>query len=128
MSRPVVLLVSADAEARGGYAELLRSHGFDAREAGTAAHAIAIAREIRIDLVILEVDLPDRSGLDLAADIREAALVGDVPILAFIGEWEARQPGRSEELRVVPALMKPSAPGPLLAEVYRALKTNQPER
>jgi DNA-binding response OmpR family regulator len=122
--RPVVLLVARDVETRGNCAELLRSHGFEPIEAGTAAHALAIARDLRLDLIILDMTLPDRDGLDLAADIRTSSARPDVPILAFIGEWAAKQADRAEELAVEATLMNPSPPGPLLSEVYRALKTS----
>lgn len=43
-----------------------------AAEAGTAADALALLREAEFDLLILDVNLPDRSGLEALRDIRRS--------------------------------------------------------
>lgn len=52
-------------------------------EAGTADEALALARHLTPDLVVLDVRLPDRAGLQLCGEIRE--LLPDVRILVCSG-------------------------------------------
>ena len=52
-------------------------------EAGTADEALALARHLRPDLVVLDVRLPDRLGLQLCGELRDA--LPDVRILVCSG-------------------------------------------
>ncbi len=58
---PVVLL---------GISELLRSAGFDVLEARSGAEALQQARQQRPDLVLLDVVLPDASGVELCRRLK----------------------------------------------------------
>ena len=48
----------------------LRSAGFEVIEAGTGQSALAIAREQRPSLLLLDVKLPDMSGLEVCRELR----------------------------------------------------------
>ena len=50
-------------------------------EAGTASEALRMVQSLRPDLVVLDITLPDKSGLDLIKDIR--AVSPKTPILAL---------------------------------------------
>jgi DNA-binding NarL/FixJ family response regulator len=47
--------------------------GASVHEASDGAHGLALCRQLKPDLVLLDLDLPDADGLDLAIQIREAA-------------------------------------------------------
>jgi len=72
-TRPLNLLIVDDHEVvRQGLAALLgrRSEFHVAAEAGTVAEAVAAARKFRPDLVIMDVRLPDGSGIEACREIR----------------------------------------------------------
>ncbi|MBI2874111.1 MAG: response regulator transcription factor, partial [Firmicutes bacterium] len=73
MNRPLKVLVVDDHEVvRIGLRQLLERHP-DLEvvgEAGTAAEAIAAARASLPDVVIMDVRLPDRSGIEACREIR----------------------------------------------------------
>jgi len=48
-------------------------------EAGSGAEGLEKARELKPDLILLDLTLPDRNGLDLLQDLQEA--LPDVPVL-----------------------------------------------
>lgn len=81
-----ILLVEDDPLLRHAFRLLLEDAGYDVHEAGTAAHAIEQAVSHRPRLVLLDLGLPDRPGLDVArhltsqpdADVRVVALTGRV--------------------------------------------------
>ena len=63
-----VLVVDDDATFRVTVAWLLRGAGlYVVGEAGTAAEAIAAAEELRPDALLVDVELPDESGVVLAS-------------------------------------------------------------
>ncbi len=51
------------------YAAMLTKHGYDVISAGTAKQAEACLLDHSISIVILDIGLPDRDGLDLLSDI-----------------------------------------------------------
>jgi DNA-binding NarL/FixJ family response regulator len=68
---PSVLVVDDQAAFRAVARALLERDGFEVvGEAGDAATALLAERELRPDVVLLDVRLPDRSGLEVARAIR----------------------------------------------------------
>ena len=61
---------------------------FDCREAVDAESALAILREIVPDLVLVDVMLPGRSGLDVLAEMRGDPALRGVPVIV-LSAWQA---------------------------------------
>ncbi len=75
--QPIILIVDDNAEALSAAARLLRKAGYEVAEAGDGAGALSLVRSMRPALVLLDVVLPDLSGLDVMRQIRaDPALVG----------------------------------------------------
>ncbi len=75
-----ILLVEDDAATRGSIATFLRGHGHEVREAGDVAAAMTAWEARRPDLLVLDLGLPDRDGLDVIRRVREEATT---PILVL---------------------------------------------
>jgi two-component system response regulator MtrA len=82
-SRPnSVLIVEDNPSTAGVLTELLEGNGYQVSAAEDGAHAKALLDEIRPDLVILDLMLPDVDGLVLCADLKARM---DVPIIVCSG-------------------------------------------
>jgi CheY-like chemotaxis protein len=70
--KPRILIVDDNAAVRKAIAKLLlRSEGWEAcGEATTGAEAIAMIRQLRPEVVLLDITLPDLSGFEVATAIR----------------------------------------------------------
>lgn len=68
--RPRVLLIEHGAGARRSIASALQDGGYEVFTAGAAAQGLALVRQVRPSVVMMDVDLPDRPGLDLCREIR----------------------------------------------------------
>ena len=69
--RPIKVLVVDDEQTLSELLGLaLRYEGWDVRTAGDGASAIAAARDMRPDLVVLDVMLPDMDGLEVLRRLR----------------------------------------------------------
>ena len=76
--RPDILLVEDETAITDPLAEALEREGFSARVAGTAAEALEMAGSQAPDLVLLDIGLPDGSGLDVCRTLRQSS---DVPVI-----------------------------------------------
>lgn len=80
-----ILLVEDDQLLRGAFRLLLEDAGYQVREAGSAAEAFqAVAGELPA-LIVLDLGLPDRPGLDVARTLRGQPATIEIPIIALTG-------------------------------------------
>jgi PAS domain S-box-containing protein len=78
---PSVLVVEDNPLDGNTLSEALSAAGYAVAWATTAAAALALCREKRFAAITLDLLLPDRSGLDLLADIREHGPNRETPVL-----------------------------------------------
>jgi DNA-binding NarL/FixJ family response regulator len=77
-----ILIVDDHPLTRGALAGLLRQNGFDVvGEAGSGAEAITLAGELKPDLVLLDLSMPDMDGLTALPRVRDAAPTAEVVVL-----------------------------------------------
>src|ERR1039458_1497709 len=67
------------------YSEILRAEGYEVWEASTGQQALQSARERRPDLVLLDVMLPDLSGMEVCRQIKADAALTDVFVVLVSG-------------------------------------------
>ena len=80
-----ILIVEDDAHLRDGLAYNLERAGYEVRCAGTAADGLEAARTASPDLVVLDLMLPDGSGMDVLAKLRAEKLAA--PVAAEMVEY-----------------------------------------
>jgi DNA-binding response OmpR family regulator len=59
-------------------------------EAGDGDEALACLRDAHYDLVLLDVMMPGRSGLDVLREMREDARLRDVPVVV-LSAWQTQE-------------------------------------
>src|SRR5437879_10106116 len=69
-TKGAILVVDDEAEIREGLELLLRSEGYGVESAETGDAGLARLDEQPFDLLLLDVSLPDRNGLELLREIR----------------------------------------------------------
>lgn len=85
MRRPRILVVDDDAQFLRFVTELLTGAGYDARCAGDAFGALALAGEFAPDLVILDVSMPGTDGFELAQELGSSGRALGIPCLFVTG-------------------------------------------
>lgn len=79
-----VLIAEDEALIRLDLAEMLREEGYDVvGEAGDGQEAVELAEQLRPDLVIMDVKMPRRDGIDAAAEIAAKRIAPIVVLTAF---------------------------------------------
>jgi light-regulated signal transduction histidine kinase (bacteriophytochrome) len=77
----MILNVDDHEAARYAKTRLLMQAGYEVRDAGTGRKALALADELRPSLILLDVNLPDISGLEVCRAIRNSPQLRSTPIL-----------------------------------------------
>ena len=87
-----VLIVEDDPDSSNCLDEMLRFWGHETRVADSAAEALSIAHEMRPEVALLDFQLPDLDGPELAQKLRQDpsnARIFLVMITAFDGSWRS---------------------------------------
>lgn len=88
-----LLIVEDDAALRQSLAVMLRAADFTVDEAGTASEAEYFAAEFAVQLAIIDLGLPDRSGVELIKRLRAAQHSFPVVILTAREHWQDKVNG-----------------------------------
>jgi CheY-like chemotaxis protein len=119
--QPLVLVVDDEPAVLGEVSSALTEAGLSCHCCTSAEAALAKARECAPDLIISDISLGERSGLDLCEQIRqEAALVG-VPVMFLSGAQIPDIIRRSHAAGGTYYLRKPFDPDVLVELVNKAL-------
>lgn len=121
MSPGRILVVDDDVAFRACLVTLLGRAGFEPEEAGSCEEALAAARRSRPRLVLLDVCLPDGSGLEICRELRD--LYGDALPIIFLSGERTEPFDRTAGLLVGgdDYVLKPFHPDELLARIRRCL-------
>jgi DNA-binding response OmpR family regulator len=110
-----VLLVEDEATFRRVIARNLSGRGLLVREVGTAEEAVDVSTADRPDLMLLDINLPDRSGWDVMRELHRLGI--DVPTIV-VSAVRVNQ-SRLEEFHPMAYLPKPFPLEALLRLVFK---------
>jgi two-component system cell cycle response regulator DivK len=91
---PLVLIVDDNEKNRRLAREVLRADGLRTIEAANAGAGIALAVEQMPDVILLDLELPDMHGTDVAVELRREARTAPIPLVAlsarpYVGDSDA---------------------------------------
>lgn len=122
--QPHLLIVDDYPDALEIWAIYLRSMGYRVSTASDGAAAIRQAERLLPDLIVLDLELPEISGFDVARRLRANPDTQDIPLVAATGYSHPRQLDRALEAGFDQVVIKPCDPEFLLLQVERHLKSN----
>jgi len=105
--------------------DYLEDAGFEVLVAGDGEVALASARRSRPDLVVLDLGLPGRDGLDVARTLRQTS---SVPIVMLTARGEEIDRVVGLELGADDYVVKPFSPKELVARVRAVLRRTDAAR
>ena len=123
---PTVLVVEDRPTDRELLVSLLVGSGYDLVEAETADDALRLSRELRPDLVIADMLVPEMDGLDLARAVRSYPELADTPMILYTAAFERSELERLARAAGVSVVIpKPTDPKEILRAVTSLLDESQ---
>jgi two-component system cell cycle response regulator DivK len=80
---PVVLVVDDDDRNRKLARDVLRAAGLETLEAASGREALALAAQCRPDVILLDLGLPDMSGIDVAGELGRGERTAGIAVVAL---------------------------------------------
>lgn len=111
-----VLVVDDDEDLRDAIAEILRSEGLFASGASSGMEALEILSATPMDLVLLDLMMPEMDGREVVLQMRKRSL--HVPVVLVSASRELRAIARELGL---PSIAKPFDLDDMLAAVHQGL-------
>ncbi len=118
-SRGKVLVVDDDAALSEMLTIVLRSEGFDSRVCADGARALSELRDYRPDVVLLDLMLPGKDGIDVAREIRAES---GVPIVMLTAKSDTVDVVVGLESGADDYVVKPFKPKELVARIRARLR------
>ena len=122
-----VLLVDDEPDLQGLLLFNLRDAGFETEAAGTGAEALALATKLRPQVIVLDLMLPDISGIEVCRRLRADPDVADSAILMLTARGDEHDRVLGFEVGADDYVVKPFSVRELVMRV-RGLATRAHER
>lgn len=116
-----VLVVDDFASVRLYHTTFLKQKGYDCVAASDGAEALQLLQDRPVDLVLLDMVMPNMSGNEFLQRVRAQPAYATLPILAITSEARKHETLDCQERYQIHVLLKPVLPAALLAQVQQLL-------
>ena len=120
-SRRSVLIVEDDGVMAQAIAATLDQEGLQTVIAHDGERALELAAESQPDLVLLDVQLPKQTGIEVCATLKTDPVTGHIPVIMLTGKTERADRAAGLEAGADDYLTKPFSPTELIALVGEVL-------
>jgi DNA-binding NtrC family response regulator len=123
MPKGSILVIDDEAEIREGLELLLKTEGYAVTMADTGQSGLSRLGEQPYDLLLLDVSLPDRNGIELLKDIRR--LNPNLPIVLITAYGSIEMARAAFKSGAMDYITKPWSNDELLAQVAQAVESHR---
>lgn len=102
--------------------DVLVSSGYDVVKLTDPRKAIETALQVRPGLILMDMKMPGKSGLEVAHELRSRPALADIPIIAMTGFLKESNLPFMETCNIKKCLKKPFNPLDIIWEIEDALK------
>src|SRR5919201_55455 len=86
---PTILVCDNEEPLRALVRAALDERGYEIVEARDGDESLELARRVRPDLIVLDIMMPGRSGLDVLREVRADADLAPTPVIALTARTQA---------------------------------------
>jgi DNA-binding response OmpR family regulator len=119
---PRILIAEDEEVVREFLEHILRKEGFTPVLAADGEMALALAKEERPDLVLMDVLMPHMDGFEVLRRLKDSPELSSIPVIMLTAKGADTDIMIGFDMGVTDYLPKPFSPVELLARVRRALR------
>ncbi len=120
-----ILIVDDEAEIRESLAEILKEEGFTVTTTGSASETMLLLRDASYDIVLLDIWLPDRDGLEVLQEMQTLNSTEKPEIIIISGHGTIETAVRATKLGAYDFLEKPLSMDRTLILINNALEARR---
>ena len=117
-----VLIIEDDTDIRNFAGRVLELEGYHVLQAGTATEGLRLARGDKVNLVLLDLRLPDDSGWVILEKMKGDPEISAIPVIVFTASYGIPQHDQAFAMGAADYLVKPLSATGLQKAVARALR------
>src|ERR1700761_7423981 len=102
-----ILIVEDEAEIRESLGEILKEDGYTVTSTASATEAMVLLRDASYDVMLLDIWLPDRDGLDVLTELRSLDVESTPEVIVISGHATIETAVRATKLGAFDFLEKP---------------------
>src|SRR6266511_6096470 len=121
MSKRTVLLADDDPGLRRLVGATLGTEYFELLAAGDGEETLSIARSVHPELILLDINMPGRNGLDVCRLLKQDPSTADIKIVILTASGNDSDRVEAVEADADDYFVKPFSPVSLLDKVYALL-------
>lgn len=119
-----ILVIEDDPLVQRALRDVMRPEGFEVLLAADAKTGFEAAAADKPDLIVLDVNLPDRNGIEVCAELKSSAATRHIPVVVLTGEArEVSMKVAGLEAGAEDYLLKPVSPAVLVSRIRALLKS-----
>ena len=99
---------------------------FDVRLVKAAGQALALLQREKIDLILLDIEMPEYNGFELLQTIRQDPALAHIPVIFVTTHASPSLTRRATEAGAQGYILKPFKPSLLLQQVMEHLELDKP--
>lgn len=115
----LVLLVEDNLDNRFIYCTILEHRGHVVHEAGDGVDGVRLARELRPDVILLDIAMPNMNGWEAVQILKADPATGAIPVIALTAHAMTEDEDRARELGFDLFIRKPVEPQLVVEAVER---------
>jgi CheY-like chemotaxis protein len=123
-THPRILVVDDHPDIQALASMVLEAEGFRVRTAGTGLAALEVLEEDEVDLVLLDINMPEMDGWEALRLIRADERLADLPVVMFSVKGEMHDKVHSLQEGAQAFVTKPFRAEDLLATLRRVLSSH----
>ena len=117
-----VLVIEDESDLRQFSAWFLEAEGYQALQAADSNEGIKLAKQHQVDLILLDIRLPDRFGWEVLEELKNTPETSGTPVVIFTASADVIFKDKAMKMGAADYLIKPVSAGVLKECVDRVLK------
>lgn len=124
--KPRVLLVEDNEANRYLATFVLEKAGMEVTHAANGRLGVALARELRPDLIVMDLEMPEMDGYEAATLLRADPVTSHIPVVAATSYAQAGDRAKAAAIGFADYIEKPYAVDDFINRVKRLLPSSSP--